>query len=258
MDEAQIIAFLKSQASKISEEVGADDFQDIKYTLLVTIDDSGPEWDPQAEPYEAPEFDYYLSLDQAMGAMRSGVELPRDDARRARRTAMRRLDDIVFHGDADHGWQGLINSSIARRLDYEGPESQGRSQEQKIISEINRLLFHSDGNRFADTLLLPWTLFTDYPHLKEFLLQRNVYTETKGKLLTLRGLRMLDKAGDHGTRRAVAYAKGSLKLHLPMPPRFLEPFRLRQAADTFRVQGVFRTSGLKISGPEGIRYLDGI
>ena len=256
MDVAKIITFLESQADKISEDVGKQSFPDIIHTSLVSIDDSGWEWESGAKTYTDSEFSYYLTLDGAARAMQLDIEIPRDDARSARRAAMQRLDHIVFHGDASHEWQGLINSSDARRLDSVALEFEGEEQEDKIISEIKELLFHSDGNRLADTLLLPLTLLTDHLHLREKLSQANAYTATTKQPLTIRGLHMLNEAGNDGTRRAVAYAKDSVKLHLPMSPGFLPPFQC--AADTFIVQGIFRTGGLKISEPEEIRYLDGI
>ena len=254
MDEAQVIAFINSQANKISEEVGKENFPNVMYTSLVSIDDSGPKL--EKDRYEAHEFDYYITLDEAEQAMRSSVELSSYDARDAHLSALLRVDDIMFHGDADRGLQGIFNSSNARRLDAVTSEPEDGGQGGEIISEINERLVRGDGDRLADTLLLPWTLFATHPYLTQTLSQTNAYTARTGQQLMLRGFQALDEAGDGGTRRAIAYVKDSVKLHLPTPPSFLPPYKC--AADTFRVQGIFRTGGLKISEPEEIRYLDGL
>jgi hypothetical protein len=68
----------------------------------------------------------------------------------------------------------------------------------------------------------------------------------------------LDIKADHRiTTRAVAWMKDPevLKLHMPMPLRFL-PVQPRNIE--YYVPGMFRMAGLDIRRPPAVRYLDGV
>jgi hypothetical protein len=47
-----------------------------------------------------------------------------------------------------------------------------------------------------------------------------------------------------------------LKMHIPMPHRFLPPWQT--APLVFTVPGIFRLGGLEIRRPSAVRYVDGI
>jgi hypothetical protein len=76
--------------------------------------------------------------------------------------------------------------------------------------------------------------------------------------LTIRGVLGLDTAGSGATKRMVAYANRQdvVKLHLPMPHRFLPV--ATQDSIHFDVPGIFRTGGVEVLRPGAFRYLDGI
>ncbi len=71
-------------------------------------------------------------------------------------------------------------------------------------------------------------------------------------------MRGLETAGAAGVARMVAYRRNPqvLKLHIPMPHRFLPVYQ--DGPLNFVVPGVFRLGGLDIRRPKEIRYGDGI
>ena len=64
--------------------------------------------------------------------------------------------------------------------------------------------------------------------------------------------------GAAGVARMVAYRRDPsvLKLHIPMPHRFLPVFQPNPLR--FEIPGVFRLGGLDIRRPKEVRYGDGI
>ena len=79
-----------------------------------------------------------------------------------------------------------------------------------------------------------------------------------GMPLTIRAVRGLETAGAAGVNRMVAYRRNPqvLKLHVPMPHRFLPVYQ--DGPLNFVVPGVFRLGGLDIRRPKEVRYGDGI
>ena len=117
----------------------------------------------------------------------------------------------------------------------------------------------------ADTLLLPVAAFTAIATRRipdttmtilQFLQQYNVYTAQTGQSLTIRAVRGLEDAGSGSSGRMVAYRRDPqvLKLHLPMPHRFLEAERTGPLR--YDVPGIFRTGGVEIRRPGAVRYAD--
>jgi hypothetical protein len=94
--------------------------------------------------------------------------------------------------------------------------------------------------------------------LLEFLRQNNTYTAMTGQALTIRGVRGLETAGAGSTERMIAYKRDPMvmKLHIPMPHRFL-PVHQKNAL-YWEVPGVFRLGGLDIRRPQDVKYRDNI
>lgn len=94
--------------------------------------------------------------------------------------------------------------------------------------------------------------------LLQFLRANNTYTAMTGQQLTIRGVRGLETAGAGVTARMVAYRRDPqvLKLHIPMPHRFLPVYQAGPLRWT--VPGVFRLGGLDIRRPAEVVYRDGI
>ena len=145
-----------------------------------------------------------------------------------------------------------------------------------IIRDVNDVLTGIYSNslqvEMADTLLLPIPAFTDLASRRltdtgttvmQFIERSNIYTATTGMPLMIRTMRGLENAsmttGDtDNAGRAIAYRRDPsvLRLHMPMPHRFLAP--MQTAPLVYEIPGIFRLGGLEIRRPGAMRYLDGI
>lgn len=216
---------------------------------------------------------YSYGYEELEHARMLGMNLTADDALAARRAYEEFLDTVALTGDSSKNMEGLFNnSSVTAAAATTGTWS--TATEDEILRDVNDAitLVHTQTLRtvMANTLLLPWTkmnfiaserLGDTQSTILEFLRSNNVYTATTGQQLMIRGLRELDTAGTSvspaGTRM-VAYRRDPavLKMHLPMPHRFLPAYQ--DGPLRFVVPGVFRLGGLDIRRPKEIVYQDGI
>lgn len=213
-------------------------------------------------------------LGQAM--LVPGTNLSADRAAAARLAYEQFMDRISLHGDAQKGFQGLTNytgiTAVNAAADGEGgsPDWAAKDGDQ-ILRDINDALtgVYVDSNtvELADTVLLPVERFTLLSTKRigdttmtvlEFIQKHNVYTATTGQPLTIRAVRGLESASPDGNGRMVAYHRNPrvLKLHLPMPHRFLPVWQTGPIR--FDVPGIFRTGGVEIRRPGAVRYVDDI
>src|SRR5690606_4892805 len=203
-----------------------------------------------------------------------GVNLPADDAAAARRAAENMVDRVALLGDTAKGFQGLFNHSAVTASAAPTGDWDTATAAQ-IIADMNAALMNvfngTNTAAMADRLLLPWTKFfkisttsmgvgTDTTILQWFL-ANNVYTAATGQQLVIRGLRGLDNAGVEAspiTTRMIAYRYSPevLKLHMPMPHRFLPVWQ--SGPLRFEVPGVMRLGGLDIRLPKEVVYMDGL
>lgn len=205
-------------------------------------------------------------------AMMLGRNLPADDARAARRAYEEFVDYSALYGDTEKNLQGLYNNSAvtpgsATWGDWFG----SNSDESQILADINNAIIGIGTDTLwtamADTVLMPFEKFSPLASTRlgdtgstifEFLQKSNVYTAMTNKPLNIRGVRGLSTAGVGSTGRMITYRKSPdvLKLHIPMPHRFLPAWQ----AGPLRVEvpGVFRLGGLDIRRPKEVRYTDGI
>lgn len=220
---------------------------------------------------------YKYNLEELAIAMRLGSNLNTDLAAAARRGAEEFVERVAFFGDTSVGMSGLINNSAvtAGSVAADGTGSTttwSTKTGDQIIRDINAILSgiwtSSNTVETADTLLLPLTQFNliattrvaaDIPMtILEWLRRNNAYTATTGNPLTIRSLPRLNDAGSGGTARMVAYRRAPdvVKLHIPMPFRFLPP--QRTAPLVFEVPGIVRVGGVDIRRPGAFRYADGL
>lgn len=213
-------------------------------------------------------------------AMAMGINLSADDAFAARRAAEEMVDRVALEGDAGKGLRGLFDYTGAGGVtpvsapngDWGTVGAAGAATVDEIIADMNNALLNvfngTNTVAIADTLLLPWSkyhlistkrLSTDsQTTVLNYFLANNVYTATTGRPLTIRGLRGLDSVGVSATPRLVAYRNSPevLKLHMPMPHRFLP---VHQSGPLrWEVPGVMRLGGLDIRLPKEVTYIDGI
>jgi len=205
-----------------------------------------------------------------------GVSLQADDAMTARRAYEEMVDRVALQGDTEKSFSGLISypgiaSSSAAATWLASVALGTPAGHDAVLKTINDLLIGTATatlyTSVADTLLmspermnllattrLGDTLMT----LLEFIRKNNTYTAMTGRPLDIKGVRGLSTAGAGTTQRMVAYRKAPdvLKLHIPMPHRFLPVYQ--DGPLHWVVPGVFRLGGLDVRRPNEVRYLDNI
>ena len=215
---------------------------------------------------------YSFGWEEVNQAMLLGRNLQADDAAAARRAYEEMVDRVAVLGDSRKGFQGLINNSSVNAASATNGDWGGTgTTSDQVLEDVNNALLAVGSSTLytsiADTLLLSFgkmnflatTRLGDTERtLLSFLRENNTYTAMTGRPLTIRGVRGLGTAGVGGTERMIAYRRDPsvLKLHIPMPHRFLP---VHQAGPLrWEVPGVFRLGGLDIRRPLEVKYRDGI
>lgn len=213
---------------------------------------------------------YGYGWEEIQTAQMLGQNLQADDAMAARRAYEEMVDRVALQGDASKNFSGFLsNSGVAATAATNGDWD--NATEDEILADINNgiLGVYNDTNyaSFANTLLLPFAklnylattrLGDTESTILEFVRRNNTYTAMSGQQLTIRGVRGLETAGAGGVNRMVAYRRDPqvLKMHIPMPHRFLGVYQ--NGPLNFVIPGVFRLGGLDIRRPKEVRYIDGI
>lgn len=217
---------------------------------------------------------YRYSLAELSQAAALGIPLDTQRAVGALRAYEEFVDLLAFTGDSKKNLTGLINNASVPQS--AAPNGAGGSPlwtqktSAEVLADFNSIItgIQTATNTVAlgDTVLLPYQRFnyiasTQLPStdktLLQFLQQSNVFTANTGQPLTIRSVRGLEAAGAGSTMRMMAYRRHPevLKMHIPMPLKFLRP---QEVGAEFRVPGIFRVGGLDIRLPKEVRYLDGI
>lgn len=228
------------------------------------------------ETVEMADIGYRYNIEEIGTAMMTpGVNLPVERAAAARRAYEEFVDNLALRGDSTKNKQGLINHSgvtIVNAAEVSGGNTDWDDKTaEEILQDVNDALIGVYTGtltvEIADTILMPITALALIATKRvpdttmtvlQFLLQNNVYTFQTGRPLTIRGVRGLETAGVGGVGRMVVYRRAPdvLKLHIPMPHRFLPVWQTGPLV--FDVPGIFRLSGLEIRKPAAVRYIDGI
>jgi hypothetical protein len=225
---------------------------------------------------------YQYNLEELNTAMMvPGTNLTADKADAARQAYAQFMWGLSFNGDAEKGLEGLLSYTGVTASDAPsvGNENGGTNSpywvhktSAQIIADFNFVLsgIYTGSNtvEMADTVLLPDTALlslgstplndTSDTTVLDFIKDKNIYTLTTGQPLMIRGNRSLATKGSAGTGRMVAYKRDPrvVKLHLPMPHRFLPVWQ--NGPMNFVIPGIFRTGGVEIRRPKAVRYLDKI
>jgi len=205
-------------------------------------------------------------------AMLTGVNLTADDAMAARRAYEEMVDRVALAGDATKNFDGFIDySGVTAAAATYGDWAGTSTTEDQILADVNNgILGISTDTLYtsiADTLLMSpermnllatARLGDTTMTVLEFLRRNNTYTAMTGQPLMIRAVRGLSTAGAGGTQRMIAYRRSPdvLKLHIPMPHRFLPVYQ--EGPLRWVVPGVFRLGGLDIRRPKEVRYIDGL
>lgn len=211
-------------------------------------------------------------------AMMIGYNLSAVDAAAARRGAEEMADRVFLLGDAEKGFDGLIDHSAVTPANapnggWGDQDTSGAytTTTDQIMEDVNGIILGagSDTNwtSLADTLLLPHDALaslsartipgTAIPLLR-YVMENNWYKLQTGRDLRIRAIRGLETAGVGNTRRMIAYRRSPdvLKAHMPMPHRFLPVWQ--SGPLNWEVPGVMRLGGLDIRRPKEVLYRDGI
>lgn len=217
---------------------------------------------------------YGYGWEEVGRAMMLGIPLQADDAAAARRASEEMVDRVALLGDTTKGFLGLFdnpNVTISAPItgDWLNPATTG----DQIVADMNAAIANvfngTNTVALADRLLLPWTHWNHIATKRmdangsnmtvlQYVMLHNIYTAQTGRPLMIRGLRGLDTIGQSGNARMIAYryAPEVLKLHMPMPHRFLPVWQ--SGPLRWDVPGVMRLGGLDIRLPKEVVYTDGI
>jgi hypothetical protein len=220
---------------------------------------------------------YQYTLEELGFAMLiPGMNLSAERAEAAAFSYQQFMDKLTYLGDSVKGFTGLINNTSVTRNDAiaDGTSSSrlwSAKTADQMIRDVQQMLSGVfEGSltvEMADTLLLPYDALstlsiTRIPNTNvtalEYLRANNLYTFTTGNPLMIRGVLGLGTQGSGTTGRAIAYRRDPrvVKLHLPMPHRFLPVWQAGPM--TFQVPGIFRVGSVEIRRPKAFYYLDGI
>jgi len=212
---------------------------------------------------------YDYGMEEVEHARMLGHNLTADKAMVAFQVSERFIDTVAFEGDASKNFQGLLNHSAVTAA---GATTGGwdTATETQILADVNDVIMGiynaTNSVAIADTLLLAPDRFAILASrqlvgttmtLLEYIRKNNAYTALTNQPLDIRTIRGLETAGVGGVSRMVAYRNDPtvLKLHIPMPHRFL-PLEVKGLL--YQVPGIFRVGGLDIRLPKEVRYADGI
>ena len=218
---------------------------------------------------------YGYTLEEINQARQYGLQLESAKAKAANRKYEEFVDRVCMTGDTARGFKGLLNYTgvPAAQVAASGTGSSRlwtAKTADLIVADLDEALQDmytvTKQVELADTLLLSDRKLS-YLGLQlrttgssmtilEFYERNNLYTKRTGKPLMIRSVRGLETAGTGGTERMIAYRRSPdvLKLHLPMPHRFLPPFP--KSAMYIEVPGIFRLGGLDIRLTGAVRYRD--
>lgn len=214
---------------------------------------------------------YGYGLEEISQASYLGYDLSGDDAAAARRAYEEMVDRVALQGDASKGFQGLFNNTgVTAGTAITG--NWATATAEQILGDVNGALTGIGTGtlwtRLANTLLLPNEKYNilatrllnpqGSETILSWLLKNNVYTVQTGQPLLVRGQNGLLTAGAGATARMVAYYRDPsvLKMHIPMPHRFLPVWQ--SGPLRWEVPGIFRLGGLDIRQPKMVSYTDGI
>ena len=222
-----------------------------------------------------------ISRNDLVAALASKAGTSKAEA--ARRAYVEFMWNLSLTGDTTKGLAGLVSQTgvtigtapadgTGAVTTWFAPDGTMTKTPQQILRDFNSVILGiftgSLTVEMADTVLLPYSTeanlgatamsATNSETVLSFIERNNIYTRRTGQPLLIRGELGLDTAGAGGTKRMVAYANRQdvVKLHLPMPHRFLPVYQ--DGPTSFEVPGIFRTGGVEVLRPAAFRYLDGI
>lgn len=227
-------------------------------------------------PVELAGIGYTYTLEElGQTMMIPGLNLTGERAEAARFAYEMFMDNLALRGSTDKASTGLFNNPnvtvVTARAGASGSTLWSKKTADEIIQDVQDALTGvytgSLTVEMADTVLMPIgelqklanvRIPNTYGNALDYLARYNIYTFTTGAPLVLRGVLGLESAGADGGGRMIVYRRDPrvLKMHVPMPHRFLPVFQ--RSALAFDIPGIFRTGSVEIRRTGAIRYIDGI
>ena len=292
LDAQAALGFVVSQASSIEREVMSIPYPEIRYAEMVPVDTSAnpfaasvtfftqdavgraklmngkgddvPLANIMRTKFEQGILDagigYEFSLTEIGQAQMMGMSLPNDGAAAARLAYEQLVDEVTLNG-AD-GIEGLYNttgiaSAASAATFLVGTPAQVLGA---INTALTAIMVDTIGADLANTVVLPIAAYaalatrqldaTSDVTIMDFIMRSNIYTARTGQPLLI--------VADHRlTTKMVVYKRDPsvLKLHMPMPLRFLPPQYVNLSV---RVPGMFRFAPLSIRRPKAVRYVTAV
>lgn len=217
---------------------------------------------------------YSYGLEEVNQAAMLGISLGSEQATMANRAYREMTYNIAMSGDTAKGYTGLFNTAsipvLTLPADGTGSTTTWSTKtNDQVLRDLNLMIttVHATTNTIAmpNTLLMSPTrlqylittrLGDTETTLFDFFMKTNVYTAQTGQRLTVRGVRGMDTIGVGSTQRMLAYRRAPdvLKMHLPMPHRFM-PVQIEGLQYT--IPGIFRVGGVDVRLPKECLYADG-
>ena len=292
LDAQAALGFVVSQAAHIEREVMAIPYPEIRYADMVPVDTSAnpfaasvtfftqdmvgraklmngkgddvPLANIMRTKFEQGILDagigYEFSLTEIGQAQMMGMSLTNEGAAAARLAYEQLVDEVTLNG-AD-GIEGLYNttgitSTAAAATFLVGTPAQVLGA---INTALTAIMVDTQGADLANTVVLPIAACaalatrqldaTSDVTIMDFIMRSNIYTARTGQPLLI--------VADHRlTTKMVVYKRDPsvLKLHMPMPLRFLPPQYVNLSV---RVPGMFRFAPLSIRRPKAVRYVTAV
>ncbi|WP_157629715.1 DUF2184 domain-containing protein [Rhizobium gallicum] len=242
--------------------------------------------DFQLKTFHLAAIGYQYNIQEVNAAIQiPGGTLQNRRAKAARLAYTKFMYDLTLFGSTEKGLGGVTNypGVVAAAVPADGTGSVtwwvnasgvGTKTPAQIVRDINLGLqgisLATYNIELADTVLLPdealnYIAATPYSAttmetILSFVMRNNLYTLRTGRPLNIRSVRELGVAGTAvaGKGRMVVYKNDEnfVKLHLPMPHRFLPVYQ--DGPLNWQIPGIFRTGGVEMLTTAAIRYLDGI
>lgn len=228
------------------------------------------------QPIQTARLGYGYSLEEIQQAMLMGRDLSADKARATMRIFEQGLNKLAYLGNSAAGYEGLLNNSsvpsdnpgttiaslIAAATDVAGAQAiitffQGAlntvyvDQTNTTFMPTHILLPPEQYTSLASTIVPFGGNLTMLNYLEQNLLSGRQRVQIIPEI-SLRG------AGAGSTDRMMVYTRTmeAAKFHLPMGPRFLDPYR--DSGTSWFIPGLTRTGGTEIRVPAAHTYIDGV
>lgn len=291
-DAQAALSFVTSQATSIETQVFSVPYPEIRYAQMIPVDTSAAEFSasvtfftqdmvgkaklingssddiPLANlvrtKFEQSILDagigYEFSLTEIGQAQMMGRSLGTEGAAAARLAYEQLVDAVALVGDANN--EGLYATtgitSTAAAAAWSGATA------AQILADVNavisRIYAATGGIHLPNTIVLPLAQYalisgkqidaTNQTTILDFVRRSNVYTAMTGQPIEI-------FADVRLTNKMVCYKRDPqvLKLHMPMPLRFLAPQLVNL---NVRVPGMFRFAPVSIRQPKAIQYVSGL